>query len=211
MAYTKPGKTRNRIYQFMRKQLLDDRHPTVREVQKAFQMRSVQSVKNHLNILVREGLLNQEPGKARGYRLPDKLRTARLAPVVGNVPAGPFNIAIENVEGYIPIHPQSEASEVFALRVSGDSMMDAGILAGDIVVVRRQSEAYQGDIVVAMVEDEATVKEFWRKGDRIELRPRNDAYSVLSADPGNLVILGKVIEVRRYFEGIHLLGEEDHG
>ncbi len=202
MAYTKPGVTRNRIYQFMRKRLLEGSPPTVREVQKAFRMRAVQSAKSHLDALVQEGLLLKQPGKARGYRLPTKHRMGALAPVVGKVPAGPFNIAVEDIEGYIPVQSYSSEQTIFALHVYGDSMIDAGIFDGDIVLVRHQSEIHQGDIVVAMIDDETTVKEYRRLDDRVELHPHNSRYEILVPDIENLQILGKVIEVRRYLEDI---------
>ncbi len=207
MAYTKPGVTRDRIYQFMREQLLNGEPPTVREVQTAFHMRAVQSAKSHLDALVRDGRLIKVPGKSRGYRLPDPTRSNRLAPLVGRVPAGPFNIAVQEIEGYIPIQSNSEEQTIFGLRVSGDSMMDAGILHGDIVLVRSSAEVQQGDIVVAMIDGETTVKEFCRVKNRIELLPRNDAYPVLSPRPEELTIIGKVIEVRRYLETVNLISE----
>lgn len=209
MAYTKPGETRSRIYQFMRRRLLDGRPPTIREVQVKFNMRSVQSARSQLNMLVHEGLLAKEPGKARGYRLPGKIRKNTLAPLLGSISAGPLNTAIENIEGYLPVYSQSEDDSIFALRVRGDSMMEAGILNEDIVVVRQQQEYSTGDIVVALVDDEATVKELSRNADQVQLRPRNREYPILSPDPENLVLLGKVVEVRRYLEGISLEGSLD--
>ena len=204
MAYTKPGETRSRIYQFMRRRLLDGQPPTIREVQAKFNMRSVQSARSQLNMLVQEGLLAKEPGKARGYRLPGKIRKNTLIPLLGSISAGPLNTAIENIEGYLPGYLQSEDDSIFALRVRGDSMIEAGILNEDIVVVRQQQEYSTGDIVVALVDDEATVKEFYRKSDKVQLRPRNREYPILFPDPENLVLLGKVVEVRRYLEGISL-------
>ena len=204
MAYTKPGETRSRIYQFMRRRLLDGQPPTIREVQAKFNMRSVQSARSQLNMLVQEGLLAKEPGKARGYRLPGKIGKNTLIPLLGSISAGPLNTAIENIEGYLPGYLQSEDDSIFALRVRGDSMIEAGILNEDIVVVRQQPEYSTGDIVVALVDDEATVKELYRKADKVQLRPRNREYPILLPDPDNLVLLGKVVEVRRYLEGISL-------
>ena len=207
MAYTKPGVTRNRIYRFMRQRLLNGEPPTIREVQTAFNMRAVQSAKNHLDALVKEGRLVKASGQSRGYRLPGTASKNHLAPLVGRVPAGPFNIAIEEIEGYIPVQSSSMEQTIFGLRVNGDSMMDAGILHGDIVLVRSGAEVHQGDIVVAMIDGEATVKEFRRGKKQIQLLPRNNAYPVLSPKPEDLTIIGKVIEVRRYLESIHLIDE----
>ncbi len=211
MAYTKPGVTRNRIYQFVRKRLLDGEPPTVREVQAAFHMRAVQSAKSHLDALVKEGRLIKVPGKSRGYRLPAAIHSSQLAPIIGRVPAGPFNIAIEDIEGYIPVQSSTEEHTIFGLRVSGDSMTDAGIMDGDIVLVRTSSEIHPGDIVVAMVDGETTVKEFRRANGQVQLQPRNTAYPILSPAPEDLTIVGKVIEVRRYLEGISLIGEQLNG
>ena len=204
MAYTKPGVTRNRIYLFMRQHLLKGDPPTVREVQKAFQMRAVQSAKSHLDALVKEGRLIKTPGKSRGYRLPDDQHSNILAPIVGRVPAGPFDIAVEDIEGYVPVQSHRDDQPVFGLRVNGDSMTEAGILHGDVVLVRATTEIQQGDIVVAMIDDEATVKEFHRIKNQVQLRPRNSAYPVIVPDGENFSILGKVIEVRRYLENTGL-------
>ena len=207
MAYTKPGATRDRIYRFVRKRLLEGQPPTVREVQKEFGMRSVQSARSQLDILVREGRLIKQPGQARGFRLPNMFRPGDLAPVAGSVSAGPFNIAVEDIEGYIHVNSTSNHNVLFGLRVKGDSMIDAGILHGDIVLVRHQTEPRPGDIVVAMIDDETTVKEFWNADGEIQLRPRNDSYQTLSPKPEDLVILGKVIEVRRHLESGQLMEE----
>ena len=208
MAYSTPGQTRNRIYRFMRQRLLEGDPPTVREVQQAFGMRAVQSAKSHLNALVKEGLLIQEPGRARGYRLPVQSASMRLAPVVGNVSAGPFNLAVEDIEGYMPVHSRLAEGSIFALRVRGESMQDAGILPGDIVVVRRQVEIRSGDIIVALVDDEATIKEYYRTSGDVELRPRNSEYPILTVHPEHLTVVGKVVEVRRFLESENLLKEE---
>lgn len=192
----------------MRKRLLAGHPPTVREVQQKFQMRAVQSAKSHLDKLVQEGRLIKEPGKARGYRLPEKTQNTTLIPVVGSVPAGPFNIAVEDIDGYIPIQSSAEEDAFFALRVNGDSMIEAGIFDNDIVVVRRHSEIHQGDIVVAMIDGEATVKEYRRVDGYLQLLPRNKDYPVISImNPQSLTVLGKVIEVRRFLEGANLISE----
>ncbi len=201
MAYTKPGLTRGRIYEFMRSRLLNGEPPTVREVQSAFQMRSVQSARKHLNALVNEGLLIQKSGEARGYRLSDQPIASRLAPVVGQVSAGPFSLAVQEIDGYIPVQSYAgHSNNVFGLRVQGESMIDAGILHDDIVLVRLNSDVRKGDIVVAMVDGEATVKELHYANKSIELHPCNKNYPILSPCPDSLEILGKVFEVRRYLE-----------
>jgi repressor LexA len=125
--------------------------------------------------------------------------------LLGRVPAGPLDLAIEDVESYLPSRSAS-GDELFALRVRGDSMRDAGIMDGDVVIVRRQPTASSGSIVVALLGDEATVKTLHIRngngnGARVELRPENPDYQPILPDPDELQILGKVIEVRRFLEG----------
>ena len=201
MAYTQPGETRRKIYRFVRERILSGVPPTVREVQEALGFKAVQSAREHLEALVRDGLLEKNPKKARGYRLPKGPdRPSFLVPLLGRVPAGPLTTAIEELEGYVSVQSRLPQEQLFALRVKGESMRDAGILPGDIVVVRQQPKADNGDIVVARVADEATVKTLRIRRDRIELHPENPAYSPIIPDPTDFSILGKVIEVRRYIE-----------
>jgi repressor LexA len=191
------------VYQLVRERLLAGSPPTVREIQEAFGFRSVQTAREHLEALVASGRLAKMKGKARGYRLPAGLakgRPMRLVPLLGRVPAGPLDLAVEDLEGYLSVQPRSATGELFGLRVRGDSMTGAGILAGDIVVVRRQPAARSGEIVVALVDDEATVKRLYMRRDRIELHPENPAYPVLTPPPETVTLLGKVIEVRRTLE-----------
>lgn len=195
----------------MRRQLLAGRSPTVREVQEAFQMRAVQSAKFHLNALVREGKLVQEPGKARSYRLSAAPSPPCLVPLVGDVPAGTLSLAVENISGYIPVHSRHEDGAVFALRVRGDSMTDAGILDGDVVVARADAEIRSGDIVVALIDGEATVKELHVCDDEVRLLPKNPQYSAIAVRGEDLEVAGKVIEVRRFLEGIDLIDDARNG
>ena len=200
MGRTPAGETRERIFRFVRERLLAGQPPTTREVQQQFGFRAVQSARAHLEALVQEGRLAKESGKARGYRLPKEAGPAPvLVPVLGRVPAGAFEIAVEDLEGYVPFASRRATSKLFGLKVRGESMRDAGILDGDLVIVRRQADAESGQIVVAFLEEEgeATVKRLRRRGRRIELHPENEAFSVLKPDPSQLRILGKVVEVRR--------------
>ena len=141
MGRTPAGQTRGHIFSFVRSRLLSGFPPTVREVQKAFGFRSVQTAREHLEALVGEGRLRKEKGKARGYRLPAGSSSRgpfRLVPLLGQVNAGSFTTAVEELEGYIPIEDDRSERDLFALRVEGESMTGAGILPGDIAVVRRQ-------------------------------------------------------------------------
>ena len=203
MGRTPTGQTRERIFRFVHDRLLNGFPPTVREVQEAFEFRSVQTAREHLEALVKEGRLTKEIGKARSYRLAEISRTdapTRLVPILGRVPAGPLDLATEEHEGYIPIQSHHDAESLFGLRVRGESMIAAGILPDDIVVVRRQPAADSGDIVVALVRDEATVKRLRIRKNRIELHPENSDFEPIVPDAAELMIVGKVIEVRRYLE-----------
>jgi repressor LexA len=202
MGRTPPGQTRERVFRLVRERLLAGAPPTVREVQRAFGFRSVQTAREHLEALVREGRLAKRKGQSRGYRLPSgEGPPTVLVPLLGRVPAGSLDLAVEELEGYLPMQSRRPAGELFALRVRGESMTGAGILPGDVVVVRRQRTARSGEIVVALVGDEATVKRLRVRGKRVELRPANPDYEPIVADPRELTLLGKVVEVRRSLEG----------
>ena len=216
MAHTPPGKTRQKVYEFMRKRILSNNPPTTREVQQQFGFKAVQSARQHLEALVNAGKLTKLAGKARGYRLPLGPGAAgplRLVPLLGRVQAGALSEAIEDPDGYIPLDDRPANEELFALTVRGESMLGAGILPGDTVIVRRQVTARDGEIVVAMVGDEATVKRLRLRAGRVELHPENEAFqpiilsdegrgsgeqNLADQNPVNLAqILGRVVEVRR--------------
>jgi repressor LexA len=205
MGRTPNGQTRERVFRLVRDRLLAGLPPTVREIQQAFGFRSVQTAREHLEALVREGRLSKEEGKARGYRIPRAAGEGgptRWIPLLGRVPAGALDVAVEDLEGYLPVQLErsTEADELFGLRVQGESMTGEGILPGDVVIVRRQPSARSGEIVVALVGDEATVKRLRLRGRRVELHPANPSFPVLVPDLQELRILGRVIEVRRRLE-----------
>jgi len=201
MGRTPAGQTREKVFRFVRDRLAGGRPPTVREVMEAFGFRSPQTAREHLDGLVEDGRLKKEPRVARGFRLPGRGEAPTvMVPLLGRVPAGPLDLAFEDLEGHLPVQTRRAPGELFSLRVRGDSMKDAGIMDGDIVIVRRQPRADVGDIVVAMVGDEATVKRFRMKRGRIELHPANDAYQPIVPLPFDVKILGKVVEVRRVLE-----------
>ena len=164
--------------------------PSVREIGAAVGLRSTASVSYHLTQLQEKGLLSGAAGKKRSIRAPGA-RPGQI-PIVGTVTAGLPILATENREGYLPWDGEADC---FALRVRGDSMIGAGILSGDKVVVRPQQTAEDGQIVVALLGDEATVKRFRRKGGRVWLQPENPAYPEL--DAGEASILGIVKAVFR--------------
>jgi repressor LexA len=198
MGRTRAGETREKVYRFVRRRLHEGRPPTVREVRDRFGFRAVQTAREHLEKLVAAGRLRKEPGRARGYRLPGTAPATVLVPVLGRVPAGPLDLAVEDLEGYVAVEGAgSEDGELFGLRVRGESMRDAGILPGDLVIVRKQDTARSGEIVVALVGEEATVKTLRRAGRRVELHPANPDFSPIVPASGELRVLGRVIEVRR--------------
>ena len=205
MPRTRSGRTRREVHAFVRRRIAEGAPPTVREVQEHFGFRAVQSARQHLEALVADGLLAKVPGRARGYRLPPAgpdgrpaVTPLRLVPRLGRVQAGALSEAIEDPDGWIPVDGASGEHELFALTVRGESMTGVGILPGDTVVVRRQDTARDGEIVVALVRDEATVKRLRLRAGRIELHPENAAFApiVLHGD-AEVRILGRVVEVRR--------------
>ena len=199
---SRSGERKRRIFLYVRDRILSGTPPTTREVQAHFGFRAVQSARDYLEALVRDGLLDKEPGKARGYRLPARSgHLTVLVPLLGRVQAGALTTASEHPDGYLPVQSARARDELFALRVRGESMRDAAIVPGDVVIVHRQESALSGDIVVALVEDEATVKRLKLRAGRIELHPANPAFDPIVPDPAQVRILGKVIEVRRYLEG----------
>ena len=199
MGRTPPGLTREKIYRFVRRRLLEGRPPTVREVRDRFGFSAVQTAREHLERLVDEGrLAKAEPGRARGYRLPRPEVLTTLVPVLGRVPAGELSTAVEDLEGYVPVEGRTDEGELFGLRVRGESLRDRGIFPGDLIIVRKQDTARSGEVVVALVDDEATVKVLRRSGRRVELWPANPAFRPIVPAPGGFRLLGKVIEVRRY-------------
>ncbi|NMC69703.1 MAG: transcriptional repressor LexA [Myxococcales bacterium] len=178
--------------------------PTLREIGAHFGIRSTNGVNDHLLALERKGYLRREDMKSRALR-PTAFAggVPREVPLVGRVAAGQPILAIENLEGTLRLDPTllpGDTGRFFALRVRGDSMVGAGILDGDIVFVRQQDDAPSGSVVVALVNDEATVKTLIRDGERLRSQPANPAVSpiVLSRNDGRSVrILGLVVGVYR--------------
>ena len=119
-------------------------------------------------------------------------------PVVGLVTAGQPILAVESVEGYVPVSARGDANELFALRVRGESMVNAGILDGDLIIARRCQTARNGEIVVALIDDEATVKRFYREGGGYRLQPENDTMVPIYTD--HVLILGRVVGLQRDYE-----------
>jgi repressor LexA len=207
MARTPPGETRARVLAAVREALERGRSPSIREVQRAVGLRSPEAVRQHLMLLVEQGALARDEG-ARGWRLPGHERAhVQSVPLLGRVPAGGPIEAVEEREGVVAFDasrrrrgsrsPRSIGG-LFALRVQGESMRDAGILPDDVVIVDARARVEHGDVVVARLDGEATIKRLWRSGRRLELRPENPAFAPIVPAPGqDFEILGKVIELRR--------------
>ncbi|MCP4655105.1 MAG: repressor LexA [bacterium] len=198
MASTLVGQTRLKVFEFVRSRVLDGEPPTVREVQEALGFRAIRTAHYHLERLVAEGRLTLEKGKARGYRLPERSGDGSvvLVPLLGRVQAGALTTAYEELEGHIPVRTRRSRDQLFALRVRGESMTGAGILPDDVVIVRRQPAAESGEIVVALVGSEATVKTLRMRQQVVELHSENPDFEPIFPDQ-DVTILGKVIEVRR--------------
>ena len=202
------SKMQQRIYDFLVSSIREQGYPpSVREIGEAVGLRSPSTVHFHLKNLAELGYIEIGAGKGRAISLKQPAAPAPAPaaereepvriPIVGNVAAGSPILAQECIEDYLTFDTGGRGGEYFALRVRGDSMINAGILNGDLVVVRSQPTANQGEIVVAMIEDEATVKRLSRKGGHIWLLPENDDYSPI--DGTYAQILGKVAAVvRRY-------------
>lgn len=184
--------------------------PSTSEIQKRFSFKSPNAVQDHLAALEKKGYISRHPHKSRGIEV--LIHTAprknsdniMRIPIVGRVSAGTPIFAQENIEGTLPIDKSfaKSADGIFALKVEGTSMVNAGILDGDYVIVRQQQNAEQGDIIVALIEDETTVKRFYKdKGSRkIILQPENDAMDPISIESSSydkFMIVGKVKGVIR--------------
>ena len=193
----------SQIIEYIKKQILARGYPpAVREICEAVHLRSTSSVHSHLETLEKNGYIRRDPTKPRAIEILDdefSLTRRELVniPVVGNVAAGSPILAEECIEDYLTFDTGGRPGEYFALRVRGESMLKAGILPGDLVVVHRQSTARHGEIVVAMIGDEATVKRLSLRGGQVWLMPENDDYSPI--DGTYAQILGRVAAVvRRY-------------
>jgi len=179
--------------------------PSIRETQKAFSLKSTKGVKDHIDRLVEKGYLERENGSARALSLPAENRAGQLdyrAPVIGMVAAGFPILAEENEEGKLTVPRRFRGvSGQFWLRVSGDSMIDDGIHHNDLVLVHPAPFVDQGAIAVVMVEDEATVKRFYRYGETVQLVPANKTFKIMEffgRQCENIRIVGKVAAVFRF-------------
>jgi repressor LexA len=190
------------IYDFIRETMANrGMPPTLREIGLQFGIVSTNGVEKHLSALERGGHITRERGKSRGITVTGGSRPAAAVPLLGRVAAGVPVLSPENREGDVTVDASlfdiKASQPVFALGVRGDSMIEAHILDGDTVLVREQSTAVNGDIVVAIEEGETTVKRFFLENDRVRLQPENRSMAPLYFDRGDLRIIGKVVGVMR--------------
>ena len=189
--------TAEKILAYIQSRAVGDIPPTVREICRDLGIKSTSTVHKYINQLVDEGYLEKINGQNRTLRLP--ISPSANVPVIGTVTAGLPITAIENIDGYITYTGyRGDPKNLFALHVRGESMINAGILDGDIVIVRRTPVAENGEIVVALVDNEdATVKRFYKENGHFRLQPENDDFEPIITD--EVAILGKVIaSIREY-------------
>lgn len=183
------------ILEYLRRFLSENGYaPSVREICAAVGLRSTSSVHYHLSQLKRRGLIEMEDNKNRTVTVPLERADRGRIPILGIVTAGLPILAVENIDGYLPWEGEEDC---FALRVRGESMIGAGIFDGDLVVIRPQNVASNGDIVLALLDGEATIKRFYRDGGEVWLLPENDAFSPI--DGRYAQILGKVKALMRKY------------
>lgn len=205
MSRGKITKKQEEILEFIKAQILEKGFPpAVREICEAVNLKSTSSVHSHLETLEKNGYIHRDPTKPRAIEILDDTfnltrRELVNVPIIGRVAAGEPILAQENIENYFPIPVEMMPNiQTYILEVKGESMINAGILSGDYVLVQEQSTADNGDMVVALIEDGATVKTFYKEEGVIRLQPENDFMDPIIVK--DVVILGKVIGVFRFFK-----------
>jgi repressor LexA len=206
MTYGRISKKQQEILDYIKNEILNRGvPPAVREICEAVNLKSTSSVHSHLEALEKNGYIRRDATKPRAIEIvDDNFNLARRevvnVPVVGTVAAGTPLLAVENVENYFPVPAEFMPNEQsFILKVRGESMVNAGIFDGDQVLVRSQNTAENGDIVVALLEDSATVKTYYKEKGYYRLQPENDSMDPIIVHE-DLKILGKVFGVFRFFK-----------
>ena len=205
MSYGKISKKQSEILEYIKNEILNRGFPpSVREICEAVNLKSTSSVHSHLETLEKNGYIRRDPTKPRAIEIVDDnfnlvRRETVNVPIIGKVAAGQPLLAVENVEGYFPIPAEyMPNSKTFMLVVQGDSMINAGIFNGDYVIVEQQTTAENGQKVVALIDDSATVKTFYKENGFIRLQPENDSMDPILVSPDqSFQILGRVIGVFR--------------
>lgn len=202
MAYGRITKKQTEILEYIKSQILNKGYPpSVRDICTAVNLKSTSSVHAHLETLEKNGYIRRDPTKPRAIEIIDDnfnltRREVVNVPLIGQVAAGQPLLAVENITRYFPIPAEFiPKEEVFMLNVKGESMVNAGIYDGDQIIVKQQSTASNGEIVVALVDDSATVKRFYKENGHIRLQPENDFMEPIIVD--SCEIIGKVIGLIR--------------
>lgn len=190
--------TQRRIYEFLVERSSDGVPPSVREIGAAVGLRSTSSVQSNLDALEEAGYIQRDPLLKRSIRIMGQAENITQVPIVGTVTAGQPILAVEQIEGYFPYTGTvTRDKPLFALRIRGESMIQAGILDGDLVIVEKTPFARNGEIVIALIEDEATCKTFYKENGYFRLQPENDTMDPIIVE--DVAILGKVVAVMRYY------------
>lgn len=204
MAYGKISDKQREILDYIKTEILNKGYPpTVRDICEAVKLKSTSSVHSHLETLEKNGYIRRDPTKPRAIEIVDDnfnltRREVVNVPMIGRVAAGQPILAVENIESYFTIPAEfMPNAESFMLRVQGESMINAGIFDGDNILVEKCDTAHNGEMVVALVDDSATVKTFYKEGDHIRLQPENDFMDPIIVP--DCKILGKVFGVFRLF------------
>ena len=202
MAYGRITKKQTEILEYIKSQILNKGYPpSVRDICTAVNLKSTSSVHAHLETLEKNGYIRRDPTKPRAIEIIDDnfnltRREVVNVPLIGQVAAGQPLLAVENITSYFPIPAEFiPKEEVFMLNVKGESMVNAGIYDGDQIIVKQQSTASNGEIVVALVDDSATVKRFYKENGHIRLQPENDFMEPIIV--ASCEIIGKVIGLIR--------------
>ena len=205
MAYGKITPKQQEILDYLKNEILSKGYPpSVREICEAVGLKSTSSVFSHLEKLEKNGYIRRDPTKPRAIEIIDEnfnltRREVVKVPILGNVAAGEPILAIQNIDNYFPIPSEYMPNEQsFLLKVKGESMINAGIFDGDLILVKEQHVCNNGDMVVALVEDSATVKTFYKEDGHIRLQPENDTMDPIIVS--DCQILGKVFGVFRFFK-----------
>ena len=205
MSYGKISDKQREILEYIKAEILNKGYPpAVREICEAVKLNSASSVHAHLETLEKNGYIRRDPTKPRAIEIVDEnfnltRREMVNVPIIGRVAAGEPILAVENIENYFPIPAEFMPNEqTFILQVQGESMVNAGILDGDYILVEQQTTANDGDMVVALVDDSATVKTFYKENGYYRLQPENDFMEPIIVS--DVMIMGKVIGTFRFFK-----------
>ena len=205
MSYGKISDKQREILEYIKAEILNKGYPpAVREICEAVKLKSTSSVHAHLETLEKNGYIRRDPTTPRAIEIVDEnfnltRREMVNVPIIGRVAAGEPILAVENIENYFPIPAEFMPNEqTFILQVQGESMVNAGILDGDYILVEQQTTANDGDMVVALVDDSATVKTFYKENGYYRLQPENDFMEPIIVS--DVMIMGKVIGTFRFFK-----------